>query len=147
MIHVCGVRKETERLEDSGRPEVQREIRRAISALQLAQEILSGLAGSDEDATRALLRERASALGSWLTRAEMDAVSRFLEGETPGEITAGRDLSARTVSNQIRSGCRKLGFSDRRELRGWWAAASGYILTSPRRDVQERNDEETAGRR
>ena len=118
-------------MEDTGRPETQREIRRAISALRLAQEILSGLAGSDEDATRALLRERASALGSPLTRAELDAVSRFLEGEAPEEIAAGRDLSARTVSNQIRSGCRRLGFSDRRELRGWWSAASGYILTGP----------------
>ena len=80
------------------------------------------------------------------TRAELDTVSRFLEGETPAEIAGGRDLSARTVSNQIRSGCRRLGFSDRREIRGWWAAASGYILTGPRRDMQERNDEETAER-
>ena len=118
-------------MEDTGGPETRRKIRRAMSALQLAQEILSGLAGSDEDATRALLRERASALSSWLTRAEMDAVSRFLGGETPEEIAGGRDLSARTLSNQIRSGCRRLGFSDRRELRGWWAAASGCILTKP----------------
>ena len=66
-------------MEDTGSPETRREIRRAISSLQLSQEILSGLAGSDEDATRGLLRERASTLGSWLTRAEMDAVSRFLE--------------------------------------------------------------------
>ena len=73
-------------------------------------------------------------------------MSRFLEGETPEEIAAGRDLSPRPVSNQIRSGCRRLGFSDRREIRGWWAAASGYILTSPRRDVPERNDEETTER-
>ena len=110
---------------------MHREIRHAISALQLAQEILSGLAGSDEDSTRALLRERASAQGAWLTRAELDAVSRFLEGEAPEEIAAGRDMSARTVANQIRSGCRKLGFGDRREMKGWWGAASGYILTRP----------------
>ena len=118
-------------MEDTGRPEVQREIRRAISALQLAQEILSGLAESDEDSTQTLLVERSSALGSWLTRAELEAVSRFLEGETSEEIAGDRGLSARTVSNQIRSGCRRLGFSDRRELRGWWTAASGYILTRP----------------
>ena len=112
-------------------PEVQREIRRAISALQLAQEILAGLTESDSSTTTALLRERASALGAWLTRAELDAVSRFLEGRSPGEIAEERGLSARTISNQIRSGCRKLGFGDRRELRGWWSAASGYILTRP----------------
>ena len=58
----------------------------------------------------ALLRERASALGVWLTGAELDAVTRFLEGESLEEIAAGRELSARTVSNQIRSGCRRLGF-------------------------------------
>ena len=129
MCAECGRKRRDWKIQAG--PEVQREIRRAISALQLAQEILSGLAGSDEDATRALLRERASALGSWLTRAELDAVSRFLEGESPEDIAGEHGLSARTVGNQIRSGCRRLGFSDRRELRGWWAAASGYILTRP----------------
>ncbi len=124
-------------------PEVQREIRRAISALQLAQEILAGLTESDSSTTTALLRERASALGAWLTRAELDAVSRFLEGRSPGEIAEERGLSARTISNQIRSGCRKLGFGDRRELRGWWSAASGYILTRPPQDGLGRNSEET----
>ena len=120
-------------MEGSGRAEIQEEIRRAISALRLAQEILTGLTGSEEGSMQALLRERASALGSRLTRAELDATSRFLEGGTPEDIALERGLSARTVSNQIRSGCRKLGFRDRRELRGWWTAASGYILTGPPR--------------
>ena len=118
-------------LDNYDSPEVQREIRRAISALQLAQEILAGLTESDSGTTMALLRERSAALGIWLTRAELDAVFRFLEGQPPGEIAEERGSSARTVSNQIRSGCRKLGFGDRRELKGWWSAASGYILTRP----------------
>ena len=114
-------------MEDTGRSEV----RRAISALQLAQEILAGLAGSEEDSTQDLLSERATALGSRLTRAELDALLRFLEGASPEEIAEERGLSARTVSNQIRSGCRRLGFGDRRELKGWSHAARGYILTRP----------------
>ena len=111
--------------------DIQQSIRDAISALQLAQEILASLTPSGEDSTRALLMERASAIGVRLTRAELDSVSRFLAGESPVEIAEERGLSARTVSNQIRVGCRKLGFSDRRELKGWWSAASGYILTRP----------------
>ena len=133
-------------MEGSGRAEIQEEIRRAISALRLAQEILTGLTGSEEDSMQALLRERASALGSRLTRAELDATSRFLEGGTPEDIALERGLSARTVSNQIRSGSRKLGFGDRRELSGWWTAASGYILTSPRSTKSEGDWEETVER-
>ena len=122
------------KLENLGRQEVRQEIRRAIAALQLAQEILTGLAGADGGRTTGLLRERASALGTGLTRAELDSVSRFLEGQPPEDIAEERGLSSRTVSNQIRSGCRKLEFGDRRELKGWWAAARGFILTKPPED-------------
>ncbi len=123
--------EELKELEDSGGPDIQREIRRAISAIQLAQEILVGLSASDDGSTQTLLRERSSALGTWLTRSELEVISRFLEGQLPEEIAEERGLSERTIGNQIRSGCRKLGFGDRRELKGWWAAASGYILTRP----------------
>ena len=81
--------------------------------------------------TITLIEERASATGARLTRAELGAVSRFLGGESPEEIADEQGLSSRTVDNQIRLGCRKLGFGDRREMRGWWLAASGYILTNP----------------
>lgn len=120
-----------ERLEGLDRTVIQPEIRRAIWALRLAQEILTGLTKSNGGTTMALLSERATALGVMLTRAELDAVTRFLEGESPEEIADERGLSPRTVSNQTRTGCRRLGFTDRRELKGWWTAASGYILTRP----------------
>ena len=81
-----------------------------------------------------LLRERARVLGSRLTRVELEVVSKFLGGLSPEGIAGERGLSARTVSNQIRSGCCKLGFRDRREMRGWLSAASGYILTRPPED-------------
>lgn len=131
-------------MEGSGRAQIQHEIRQAISALQLAQEILTGLTESDSSTTITLIQERASAMGAWLTGAELGAVSRFLGGESPEEIANEQGLSARTVDNQIRSGCRKLGFRDRREMKGWWTAASGYILTNPPQYRQERNGEETA---
>ena len=118
-------------MENYDSPDVQHEIRRAISALRLAQEILTALTESDAGTTPSLLQERSAAQGTWLTRAELDAVSGFLEGHLPGEIAEQKGLSARTVDNQIRSGCRKLGFADRRELKGWWAAVGGYILTQP----------------
>lgn len=66
-------------MENHGEPEVRREIRRAISALQLAQEILAGLTGSEEGSTEALLGERASVLGARLTRAELDPEERAEE--------------------------------------------------------------------
>ena len=121
-------------MEDSEDAEIQEGIRRAILALQLAQEILAGLTAPEDSSIQPLLRERARVLGSWLTRAELEVVSKFLGGLSPEAIAEERGLSARTVSNQIRSGCRKLGFRDRREMRGWLSAASGYILTRPPED-------------
>ena len=118
-------------LEPTEGPQIQGELRRAILALQLAQEILASLTESGESSLQPVLMERAEALGHRLTRAELEAISRFLGGQSPEAIAEERGLSVRTVSNQIRSGCHRLGFSDRRELRGWGAAVSGYILTKP----------------
>ena len=61
-----------------------------------------------------------------MTRAELEAVSVFLV-----EIAVKRVLSAGTVSNQIRSGCSRPSFGERRELKSWWTAASGYIWPLP----------------
>ena len=115
-------------MEDTDSQDIQEEIRRAMSALRLAHEILARLATTD-GSMRRLLRERAEALGSRLTAVELAVVARFLEGESPEAIAQERGLSARTIDNQIRSGCHKLGFGDRREMKGWSAAVRGFILT------------------
>ena len=66
------------RLEAATGLDIQEEIRRAMSALQLAQEILSRLATTDSS-MRTLLQERAEALGSRLTTVELAIVARYLE--------------------------------------------------------------------
>ena len=108
------------------------EIRRALAKVQEAQDILSGLAASDEKPVEKLLLERADSFGARLTGTELEVMSKFIEGQSPETIAEGKGLSARTISNQIRSGGRKLGFRDRRELRGW-AFAIGR-LTPPAKD-------------
>ena len=102
--------------------DAQEEILRAISALRLAQEILSRLVVTGSDSMGALLQARAEALGNRLTRSELAVITEYVEGNSPEAIAEDRGLSSRTISNQIRSGCHKLGFSDRRELRGWSVA-------------------------
>ena len=111
----------------------QREIRRAIVKVREAQEILSGLMVSQDDSIEELLQDRADAQGSRLTITELEVTSRFIEGQSPEMIAEQRGLSERTISNQLRTGCHKLGFSDRRELKGWAAAVNRFILTQPRR--------------
>ena len=58
-------------------------------------------------------------------------MARFVEGQPPGEIAEDRGLSERTVDNQLRVGCHKLGFRDRREMKGWAAAANQFLLSQP----------------
>ena len=120
-------------LEDSNSMGFQREIRRAIAKVREAQEILSGLMVSQDDSIEELLKDRADAHGSKLTRTELEVVSIFIEGRSPETIAEERGLSERTISNQLRTGCHKLGFSDRRELKGWAAAVNGFLLTQSRR--------------
>ena len=102
-------------MEDTVGLDVQEEIRRALSAIQLAQEILATLAVTNDGSMQVLLRERALALGNRLTGAELAVISKYVVGESPEAIAEERGLSARTISNQISSGCHKLGFRDRRE--------------------------------
>lgn len=102
--------------------DAQEEIRRAISALRMAQEILSRLVVTGSDSMGVLLEERAEALGNRLTHSELAVLTEYVKGNSPEAIAKERGLSSRTISNQIRSGCHKLGFSDRRELRGWSVA-------------------------
>ena len=109
----------------------QREIRRAIAKVREAQEILSSLMVSQDDSMEELLQDRADAHGSKLTRTELEVISIFIEGQSPETIAEERGLSERTISNQLRTGCHKLGFSDRRELKGWAGAVSGFLLTQP----------------
>ena len=121
-------------LEDSCGVGFQREIRRAIAKVREAQEILSSLMVSDDNSIEELLRDRADALGNKLTRTELEVISIFIEGRSPETIAVERGLSERTISNQLRTGCHKLGFSDRREMKGWAIAVSGFLLTQPPRD-------------
>ena len=121
-------------MEDAEALDIQDEIRRAIEIIRLAQEILARLVMSDDDSTHTfqiLLGARAAAQGNRLTEAELEVVSRFIEGQSPAEIAEQRGLVERTISNQLRSGCHKLGFSDRRELKGWSVAVNEFVLAHP----------------
>ncbi len=109
----------------------QKQIRRALAKLWEAQEILSGLIVSHEISIEDLLQERAQALGGRLTRAELEVISKFVAGRSAKAIAEERGLSERTVNNQLRTGCHKLGFGDRREMKGWAVAARQFLLTKP----------------
>ena len=106
--------------------EVEREIRRALAKLQEAQEILSGLIVTQDDSVEELLRARANAHGGRLTRAELEVATMFAKGQTPDEIAQQKGRSVRTIANQLRTGCQKLGFGDRRELKGWAMAMGEF---------------------
>ena len=121
-------------LEDSSRVDIQTEIRRAIAKVRVAQEILTGLMVPDDSSIQGLLQDRAAALGSRLTGSELEVMSKFIKGQAPEAIAEERGLSERTISNQLSTGCHKLGFGDRRELKGWGAAVSRFILTQPPQD-------------
>ena len=126
--------KPREVLEDTICVEFQREIRRAITKVREAHEILSSLMVSLDNSIEDLLTDRANALGSNLTRTELEVISIFIEGRSPETIAEERSLSERTISNQLRTGCHKLGFSDRQELKGWAGAVSVFFLTQPPKD-------------
>ena len=121
-------------MEDPSRVEFQREIHRAIAKVRVAQEILSGLIVPDDESIEELLQDRAATLGGRLTRTELEVMSRFIKGQSPEAIAAERGLSERTISNQLSTGSQKLGFGDRRELKGWDAAVSRFILAQPPKD-------------
>ena len=67
----------------------------------------------------ALLENRAERFGGRLTDAETEVLTRYAEGETVDSIAESRRISKRTVENQLSAAVRKLGFADRRELRGY----------------------------
>ena len=106
--------------------DVEKEIGRALARLQEAQEILSALMVTQDDSVEELLRARAYAHGGRLTRAESEVVTTYVKGQTPDEIAQRKGRSARTVGNQLRSGCRKLGFRNRSELKGWAMAVGEF---------------------
>jgi DNA-binding CsgD family transcriptional regulator len=81
-------------------------------------EIPVGLRGRDADGNR-------------LTRTELEVISRFIKGQSSEAIAEERGLSERNISNQLGTGCHKLGFGDRRELRGWGTAVSRFVLAQP----------------
>ena len=114
--------------------EVQSEIRRAVARIRIAHEILARLVESDDDSIRELLRSRAESLGARLTETELEVISQFVGGRSPASIAEDRGLAEKTVSNQLRTGYQKLGFSDRRELKGWGTAVSGFIVANPPKD-------------
>ncbi len=118
-------------LEEPDGVDIQKEIRRAIAKLRVAQEILAQLSSSDDDSLEEILQSRADALGNRLTRAELEVMVGFIRGLSAKQIAKRRELSERTISNQLRTGCHKLGFTDRRELKGWATAVSGTSLPDP----------------
>ena len=126
-------------MEDVIGVDCQKGIRRAMATLRLAQEILAGLVVPCAISIKDMLRDRAEARGSRLTETELEVMSRFIEGRSAEEIAEERELPERTISNQLRSGCHKLGFSDRRELKGWGAAVSRFVLAKPPED-EPRNE-------
>ena len=113
--------------EESG-ADVQREIRRAIAKIRVAHEILVGLDLSSVDSIVDLLKSRAEALGNRLTDSELEVMAGFISGRSPESLAEERGLSERTISNQLRTGCHKLGFRDRRELKGWGTAIRGLNI-------------------
>ena len=117
-----------ESTEEVGDVDVQREILRAIAKIRVAHEILVGLDLSGFDSIMDLLRARAEALGNRLTDSELEVMAGFISGQSPESIAEERGLSERTISNQLRTGCHKLGFSDRRELKGWGTAVRGLSI-------------------
>ena len=121
-------------LEEPSSVESQTEIRRAIAKIRVAQEILSGLVVSHDTSLEDLLQDRAEALGGGLTRTELEVMSMFIRGRSPEAIAEERGLSERTISNQLSTGCHKLGFSDRRELKGWGTAVSRFVLAQQPKD-------------
>ena len=126
--------KRREVLEDAICLEFQREIRRAIAKVREAHEILSSVMISQDNSIQELLQDRANALGGNLTRTELEVISIFIEGRSTESIAADRGLSERTISNQLRTGCHKLGFSDRREMKGWGTAVNWFIINQPPKD-------------
>ena len=114
--------------------DIQREIGRAIAKIRVAHEILARLTTSQDDSMKEILRGRAESLGTRLTETELEVMSQFIGGQSPESIAEERGLSERTISNQLRTGYQKLGFSDRRELKGWGAAISGFILSEQRKE-------------
>ena len=53
-----------------------------------------------------------------LTQAELDVMSQVVGGRSPGSIAEGRGLTEKTISSQPRIGCHRLGFRNRREVKG-----------------------------
>lgn len=120
--------------DNSSYVDMQREIRRAVGKVREVHEILSGLVVSHDNSIQELLSERADALGSKLTRTELQVISLFVDGQSPETIAEEKGLSERTISNQLRTGCHKLGFSDRRELKGWAVAVRSLVRAQPPKD-------------
>lgn len=116
---------------DAASPHVQAEVRRAVLAIQLGHELLARLVDCDGEGLQSVLKERAKSRDTSLTMRELDVVCGFLEGRSTKSLAQERGLKEKTIGNQIRAVCRKLGFADRRELKGWSGAARGYILTRP----------------
>ncbi len=106
----------------------QREICRALAKIRVAQEILAGLGAVSDETITDLIRSRAEALGNRITDTELEVMTEYIDGQSPESIAEERGLSTRTISNQLRTGSQKLGFKDRRELKGWGTAVRGFNI-------------------
>lgn len=81
--------------------------------------LLSRFDGGEPIPVSDLLAARAERFGGSLTDAETAVLTRYAEGETVESIAESRRVRKRTVENQLSTAIQKLGFSDRRELKGY----------------------------
>ena len=114
-----------------GDRERDEEIRKAVGMIRAGLDILlSRFDDGEPIPVSDLLAARAERFGGSLTDAEAAVLTRYAEGETVEAIAESRRVRKRTVENQLSTAIQKLGFSDRRELKGYLEGVRG---TSARR--------------
>ena len=106
-----------ENTSDSARDEdVKRAVRMIGSGLDI---LLSRFDYGEPIPVAELLAARAERFGGSLTDAEAVVLTRFAEGEEVDGIAEFRGVKRRTIENQLSTAVQKLGFRDRRELKGY----------------------------
>ena len=95
------------------------ELSRAIGVLQGALGRLAETIADDEAYLEGLLDSRAKTLGQSLTKVELKIAARVAREIPTSQIALDREVSKKTVQNQISEAMPKLGFNGCRELQGW----------------------------
>lgn len=104
----------------AGGPGRDEDVRRAVRMIGSGLDILLSRFDAGEPIPIAeLLAARAERFGGSLTDAEAVVLTRFAEGEEVDGIAEFRGVKKRTIQNQLSAAVQKLGFRDRRELKGY----------------------------